>query len=220
MAGQGCSGRLHAFFVGELDEAVVCALRESLVFVVSQVALSRSTAGLNAAVCQLVAQSEGGIQLQARWLIAGCSVARKAHAFLGDGKTCCMHRYSKGPGLLICEASCKPHRSSGQLDCSGQPAAVQSSSSATTLARTCQQSRAPYLHMSRASYVACTHSAEVALGTLIRHLSSGAEGQAWKEAHVHAFAHVFHITPAVTKTLEVPDFVSFFSWYPVRHGAW
>ena len=106
MAGQGCSGRLHAFFVGELDEAVVCALRESLVFVASQVALSRSTAGLNAAVCQLVEQSEGGIQLQARRLIASRSAARYAHMLLGDGKACCMHRYSRGPGLLICEASC------------------------------------------------------------------------------------------------------------------
>ena len=116
----------------------MCALRESLVVVASQVALSRSTAGLEAAVCQLVEQSEGGIQLQARQSIAWCSTAHRAHALLGDSKPCCVHRYFRGPRLSICGASCKPHTSSGQLDCSGQPMAVQSSSSATTLARTCQ----------------------------------------------------------------------------------
>ena len=82
MAGQGRTGRLHAFFFGELDEAVVCALKDSLATVASQVALSCSTVGLEVAVCQLLDHGRGNIQLQARRFTACCSMARKAHTLL------------------------------------------------------------------------------------------------------------------------------------------
>ncbi len=58
--------RLHVLFFGELEVATMHAVKDSLATVASQIALSSCVGGLEVAVCQLVAQHDGSIQLQAR----------------------------------------------------------------------------------------------------------------------------------------------------------